>query len=358
MRFAFGRRNCWRVRRDGFTLIELLVVVAIIAVLIGLLLPAVQQAREAARRTQCRNNLHQLGLALHNYQEAHKAFPPAYVAQPVAAGTINGVTYPDDNANGATGFAWGTLLLPFIEQAPLYNRFNLSAACWDPANLAAANSVLPAFLCPSVTGGSEGFIVQKYTSGTASAPHSPVPFSPQIFFGHSHYVTNAGIHQPWGRVTNYIDFSVGEPIPANGNALAAIDGPFYRNSYIRVADITDGLSNTVFLGEHSSLLSDKTWVGVVPFAATCPKNGFPSDCNSGGCLVGVHSGPDTHDHPQVIIHAPNNPFGHTDEMYSEHEGGAHVMLGDGAVRFVSQYMDPFVWVALSTRASGEVINDY
>ena len=74
--------------------------------------------------------------------------------------------------------------------------------------------------------------------------------------------------------------------------------------------------------------------------------------------MGAHSGPDTHDHPQVIIHAPNNPFGHTDEMYSQHAGGAHVMLGDGSVRFVSEYIDADVWVALSTRNLGEVVGDY
>jgi prepilin-type processing-associated H-X9-DG protein len=137
-----------------------------------------------------------------------------------------------------------------------------------------------------------------------------------------------------------------------------INGPFYRNSKTRVADVTDGLSNTVFLGEHSSILSNKTWVGVVPGAATCPRldlRPWPSDCNSGGCLVGVHSGPDVHDHPQVIIHAPNNPFGHTDEMWSEHAGpGCNVLFGDGSVRFISAFINPNTWVALSTMNQGDV----
>ena len=136
------------------------------------------------------------------------------------------------------------------------------------------------------------------------------------------------------------------------------EGPFYRNSKIRAADVSDGLSNTVFLGEHSSSLSNKTWYGTVPFAATCPKPGWASECNSAGCLVGAHSGPDTHDHPQIIIHAPNHPFGHTDEMYSDHVGGAHILLGDGSVRFVSPFIDGFVWVALSTRNGNEVVGDF
>ena len=99
-------------RRLGFTLIELLVVIAIIAILIALLLPAVQQAREAARRSQCQNNLKQIGLALHNYHDLHKVFPPAYVGDPYRVGSAFGVDFPDDNSNGPSGFAWGALLLP------------------------------------------------------------------------------------------------------------------------------------------------------------------------------------------------------------------------------------------------------
>jgi uncharacterized protein DUF1559 len=129
----------------------------------------------------------------------------------------------------------------------------------------------------------------------------------------SHYVTNAGVNQPWGRSPAYSqNFDLSEPMPG-GLPPDIITGPFYRNSRTRVAGVTDGLSNTVFLGERTSSLTDATWVGVVPFACTPPRPGWPSDPNSGGILVGAHSGPDVHDHPQVIIHAPNNPFGHTDD---------------------------------------------
>jgi prepilin-type processing-associated H-X9-DG protein len=98
-------------------------------------------------------------------------------------------------------------------------------------------------------------------------------------------------------------------------------------------------------------------VGVVPGAATPPRldlRPWPSENNGAGCLVGVHSGPDTHDHPQVIVHAPNNPFGHTDEMWGEHGAGCNVLFGDGSVRFVSAFVNPFAWVAMSTRDGGEV----
>lgn len=346
------------IRRRGFTLIELLVVIAIIGVLVSLLLPAVQQARESARRTQCKNNLKQMALALHNYHDVHQVFPPAYVGAVGTSGTAFGFSYPDDNANGPSGFAWGALILPQLDQSPLYNSLNFSLPCWAPAHAAAARTKLAAFLCPSATGGSDGFVVERWTSGSSAAPKSPAPFSPPLFFAHAHYLTSAGIHQPWGRDPAYsADFSQPEPIPATGK-MATQDGAFYRNSRIRTADVTDGLSNTVFIGEHSSTLSNKTWYGTVPYAATCPKPGWPSDCNSAGCLVGAHSGPDTHDHPQVIIHAPNHPFGHTDQMYSDHVGGAHVLFGDGSVRFVSQFVDGFLWVGATTRNGREVLGDF
>jgi prepilin-type processing-associated H-X9-DG protein len=336
----------------------LLVVIAIIAVLIGLLLPAVQKVREAASRMKCANNLKQIGLALHNFEGVAGLFPPAYVAwNSYASGTASGFAYPDTNMNGPSGFAWGALLLPYVEQDNLYRAFNFNLACWAPENAVAARTKVPVYLCPSATGGSDGFAVQRYTAGTAQDPEDPVPFSPTIFFAHAHYVTNAGVNQPWGRTPPYsYDFTVPEPIPGTP-LLDVINGPFYRNSKTRVADVTDGLSDTVFVGESSSVLTDKTWVGVVPFACTPPKPPFPSDPNGGGCLVGAHSGPDVHDHPQVIIHAPNNPFGHTDEMYAEHPGGANVLFGDGSVRFVSQYINPYTWVALSTRNGEEVVNE-
>jgi len=346
-----------RCSRAAFTLIELLVVIAIIAILIGLLLPAVQKVRDAAARTQCANQLKQIGLALHNYEGARKMFPPAYVTQnPNADGVAFGVSYGDENRNGPTGFAWGTFLLPFLEQDAVYRQFDLNQPCWAPVNAPAARTKVAAFLCPSATGGSDGFTIEKEG---ADVRHG-VPFSPTIFFAHSHYVTNAGVHQPWGRTTAYCyDYDVPEPIPENNSQPARIDGPFYRNSKTSVASVSDGLSNTVFIGEHSSVLSNKTWVGVVPGAVTPPRldlRAWPSENNGAGCLVGIHSGPDTHDHPEVIIHAPNDPFGHTDEMWGEHGIGCNVLFGDGSVRFITTFINPNTWVAISTRDGGEAVN--
>jgi prepilin-type processing-associated H-X9-DG protein len=339
-------------------LIELLVVISIIGVLMGMLLPAVQNAREAARRIQCVNNLKQVGLALANYESALQVFPPSFLGNPRAVGSAYGVTYPDENINTVPGFAWGTMILPYMEQSPLYASFNTNLPCWAPDNTTGATTKVAVFLCPSSRGPNDGFALHKYTNGQAGAPNDGGEFSPQIKFSHSHYVANAGVNQPWGRSTPYsYDFDVSEPIP--GAPPCDINGPFYRNSHTKIAGVSDGLSNTVFIGERTSRLADATWVGVVPFSCTPPKPGWRSDPNSGGNLVGVHSGPDVHDHPQVIIHAPNHPFGHTDEMYSDHSDGGNVLMGDGSVRFIKKTIFPWTWVGLSTRNQGEVISgDY
>ncbi|HMC09721.1 MAG TPA: DUF1559 domain-containing protein, partial [Pirellulaceae bacterium] len=126
-------QNRRRTARAAFTLVELLVVIAIIGVLVSLLLPAVQQARESARRMSCSNRLKQIGLALHNYETVHKVFPPAYItANPAATGSAFGVSFGDEYRNGPSGFAWGTLLLPFLEQQGLYGQFDFNVPCWAP----------------------------------------------------------------------------------------------------------------------------------------------------------------------------------------------------------------------------------
>jgi len=314
-------------------LIELLVVIAIIGVLVSLLLPAVQQAREAARRAQCLNNLKQLGLAFHNYHDQHNVFPPAYVADTLSP-TRHPVTY-----DGPNGFAWGALLLPALDQTPVHQLFQFGRPCQAPENAGPAATTLPVFLCPSATG-NNGPAEIKDGSGNVLAR-----------FGRSNYAANAGQEEPWGFTQP--DYS------------SIADGPLFRNSRTRAADVRDGLSNTVFLGEHSSALSSKTWVGVVPGAAVCANDPtrFPlTTCDHAATLVNVHSGPASGEIDPVIgfapIHPPNSPLCHVCQMYSEHTGGSHVLMGDGSCRFASQFIHQPTWAALSSRAKGDLVGEW
>src|SRR2546430_2728750 len=150
-RFAGHREQvCSRLRsagRKGFTLVELLVVIAIIGVLVSLLLPAVQAAREAARRSQCINNLRQIGLALHTYHDTFRLFPPSYLTVPGGGGAMG----PPDPDNGDAGPGWTALmlLLPQIEQVNLYNSFDLNTPSWSSKNTAPGQQTVPTYLCPS-----------------------------------------------------------------------------------------------------------------------------------------------------------------------------------------------------------------
>jgi prepilin-type N-terminal cleavage/methylation domain-containing protein len=322
-------RGKWR----AFTLVELLVVIAIIGTLAGLLLPAVQQAREAGRRSQCSNNLRQLALGLQNYESTYRCFPPSYIAD---------TKHPSRDPNtydGPSGFAWGAMLLPQIEQQSLHDRFDFRQPCWSAVNAPAALTTLKVFLCPSSTGKPGPFDV-KNSSGAALAR-----------FSRADYVASAGMEEPWGFTLE--DWS------------QVADGAMYRNSPTRPADVTDGLSNTVFLGEHSSLLSSKTWVGVVPGAKVCANrpDRFPiTQCDAATTLVNVHSGPASGEFDPVTgfapIHPPNSPLCHVCQMYAEHPAGCNVALGDGSVRFISQFIHQPTWAALSSRASGDLLQDY
>jgi prepilin-type N-terminal cleavage/methylation domain-containing protein len=162
----------------GFTLLELLVVIAIIAILIGLLLPAVQKVRSAAVRTQCLNNLKQIGLALHNYEGTNQVFPPSCaITNPSANGTAYGITYGDALRVGPTGFGWGMFLLPYLEQNALYANFDRTQPCWSPGNAPAARTKVQVFICPAASAwrppGSNGTTGASSRSMNGCGPRPP-----------------------------------------------------------------------------------------------------------------------------------------------------------------------------------------
>ncbi len=317
-----------RRRAAGFTLIELLVVIAIIAVLIALLLPAVQAAREAARRAQCTNNLKQMGLAMHNYHDAQGCFPSGYLVLP-GGNSIMGTPDPLTRDTGP-GWAWGALLLPYMEQSTVFAALNVNLPCQHLANTTGARVTIATYLCPSVGETSKTYDV-KNEAGTTLAT-----------FSRSHYAASAGRVEAWA-------FAVDD-----WTTLA--DGPIFRNSRIGVPAVTDGLSNTVFLGEHSAVLSDNTWVGVIPGAVDCPTPRFAfSFCDVAATQVLVHSGPNPGENPP-LIHPPNSRLAKVCSMYAEHPGGCNVLMGDGSVRFASSNISQAVWPALATRAGGEVVS--
>jgi prepilin-type N-terminal cleavage/methylation domain-containing protein/prepilin-type processing-associated H-X9-DG protein len=313
--------------RKAFTLVELLVVIAIVGVLVALLLPAIQAARESARRSECANHLRQVGIGLHSFHDARGYFPSAYLSQP-------GGAMGDADEAGDAGPGWTCLfqLLPYVEGANTRERFTLTEPCWAPINSQAGLAVVTTYLCPSAVNASSHYTA-KDGLGNALAELS-----------RAHFVFSAGRAEVWE-----------EP---SQDLRKLADGVFFRNSRIRIKDIPDGTSHTVFAGEQTPFHSDSTWVGIVPGSQTCPNYanfspGIP--CDAAAPQINVHSGPGGADEGLVIIHPPNSPLGFVDEMVSQHPGGANVLFGDGDVQFISELINPQVWAAMATRAGNETI---
>jgi len=348
-------------RRAGFTLVELLVVIAIIGVLVGLLLPAVQAAREAARRMECSNHLRQLGLALQNYHASFQQFPAGYDSYPTRTGTAPASLHLDpDTWDAGNGWGWGAQILPFLEQTGLAGTLRYDRPIWDPRHQEAIATQLPTFLCPSASGGDAAFLVRG-PSGNALTIDGRT-----VRLGRAHYVASHGQESCWGECgaaatgTVFTDIyaSTTTTVQIDGDAGRVADGPFFRNSRTRFRDVTDGTSQTIFLGEHSSRLSDKTWVGVVPGAFTHPRFTSPENGpDAAATLTLVHGGPsggelDITGSP--IVHPVNFPTYHVGQMYAAHPGGGMICFGDGSVRFAGQSVDLLLWAELSSMNEGEV----
>lgn len=353
-----------RRHQRGFTLIELLVVIAIVGILIGLLVPAVQAARESARRTQCSNNLRQLGLALQGFEGTFRHFPPGFSSSPTSNGWVPPGEYVDPVTwNASPGWGWGAHLLPFLEGSTVHDQIDFEFAIWANRHRVIVQTQFSFFLCPSSSGDTQPFAVVDSNRD----PFSPDGVTP-IILGRSHYVASHGQESAWGPeagsdltgvVFSDIYSFTTKNVAVYGDVSRVADGPFYRNSKTRTASVRDGLSNTIFLGEHSSALSDKTWVGVVPGATVHPNFSSPENGPDGAAtLVLYHMGPsggelDITGFP--IIHPVNYPTFHVGQMYAEHPGGGNVCMGDGSVHFIAETVDLITWAELSSINEGEVV---
>jgi prepilin-type N-terminal cleavage/methylation domain-containing protein/prepilin-type processing-associated H-X9-DG protein len=341
------------MNRRAFTLIELLVVIAIIAILIALLLPAVQSAREAARRTQCTNNLKQLGIAVHNYEGSIGCYP---------LGTIAAV-WPSDPKLSQGNYRWGALafLTPYLEQTSVFNSLNFSFPLYGeavpvlssqvyPANTTTVNVMVLEFLCPSDR-------MERLTTADGFLGGAGRQFAP----------------------TNY-QFCAGSG--ASGGDVTTADGVFQQDLITRNQGVTDGLSNTAFTSESllgSGGVRTITVGSVLPnpnvmFASVTWEGSAPASVNTTSCL-------------QPVSYSPNRLFTWADGSLSQglynhyyppntlyldcicgfqgvndgwkaarslHPGGVNVLYGDGSVHFVKNSINNTLWMGIGTRAGGEI----
>jgi prepilin-type N-terminal cleavage/methylation domain-containing protein len=315
-------------RKSGFTLIELLVVIAIIATLVALLLPAVQQAREAARRSSCKNNLKQIGLALHNYHDTFNVLPPGYMRRDYSYGTFDG-----------PGWGWGTFILPQLEQGAMYDSLQIDKQILteSPAILPFSQTPLSVYRCPSVPGGhiNEGLMSASATAGIALSTYKGV-------FGNNN--------------TQFNDTTDDCPLFL-GSCISGENGSFGPNSSVRFRDITDGLSNTVMIGEiargingrkdSTGVLIDykgSVWAGLSTQASrsnVAVLQTLRGVAASGAVETGYRlNGTNTH------------------SFSSHHKGGVQFLLGDGAVRFVSENIDGLLTNYIGNREDGTVLGEF
>jgi len=313
------------ISQRAFTVIELLVVISVIAVMIGLLLPAVQQAREASRRANCLNNLKQLTLGMHAYHAAESVFP---------AGLRTSTPFDSD------GWGWASALLTHIEQQNLYNTINHTLGIMHPSNKTAIATRLDSLICPS----------------------SPDPglFDPGEGAGYFQ-----GIAYP--SVANYVGSSgrleVGRIGPSGPQFLGIGNGTFYMNSAIGFRDISDGASQTIVIGERSRSIADAAWAGAFPvIAQLCTKKTWKfQSCDSLIFMILARSDrplPDNFHSGEPNDYTPNSVRSGADGFSGNHPGVCNFAFADGSVRGIRNTIALEMFRALCTCRGGEIIGDY
>ena len=324
--------------RTGFTLIELLVVIAIIGVLVGLLLPAVQQAREAARRSACSNKMKQQGLAVHNYADVNpEKFPVGWVGE-----YEQGEWHGDEGE----GFGFASRMLPFIEENNVYKTINFGQQVNHSSNAAARTTVISTFLCPSDSYGS-GDVFNPGAEGSGedtpdanpgamqySRSNYPGVFGNEHIAGHDH-ASAAGWLMSWVGTVALLSGDDEGLEAGEGNGIFFAGGANGQNG-VSFRDVSDGLSKTVMIGERDSRLGGSLWIG--------RGDGLEAMMSR---VVGVGE------------HVFNSGDPHFEDFFSSHPGGVSFVFADGHVAFLSNGMSEALFQSLATRAGGEVVNgDY
>ena len=302
------------MRRNAFTLVELLVVIAIIGILVALLLPAIQMARESARRAECSNNLKQIGLGLHMYHDTFRQLPPGWQAFDPGTGQPHWF--------GEPGWSWAARILPYMEQTALYaDRIHLHLPITHPSNAEARETPIKIYRCPSDIG-QDTFVLG---SGNPPAPYvgSGGGFAP-VRLATGNYVGVFG--------TEEFHHVCPPPLRCEG------DGTFFLNRGVRFADILDGLSTTLVVGERCSKRAPSTWVGMVTGGEHAPAR---------ICGVATYP-PNSEIEPEHYFH----------NFSSLHPGGTQFLAADGSVKLLNESIDQQTYHALCTRAAGDVVGQY
>jgi prepilin-type N-terminal cleavage/methylation domain-containing protein len=309
-----------RQNRRAFTLIELLVVIAIIAVLLGLLLPAVQKVREAANKTKCLNNLHQIGLALHMYHDSQNSFPPGYLFDPSIKASLGRILHRPPTKSfslpNRPGWGWAAFLLPHLEQEALDKQIDHSLPVESLQFLAQRTTILKVYVCPSDQ--STGVYTLLNQKGVAL-----------VDLATNSYAACFGSTNP----------------PADAPVIG--DGIFYRNSTTRIADILDGTSYTIAVGERASLFARSPWAGVVESGTVRTTAGAPVYSSVIEPAASM---------PMAYCKRPlNSPLSEPYDFFSPHDV-VNFLFADAHAQPLGLNVHPDILIALGTRRGGESVS--